>query len=172
MLGRVGAVWGVTGVIASLVEAVTRLLIHAREALGSGLAPWQWALTIAWVAVMAYAEGVRGFHQRFAPRVVARALYLIERPRVIDAVLAPFFCMSMYHASRRGLRVAWGLVIGIVTLVLLVRLLPFPYRGIVDAGVVAGLSVGTVSLVWHSARALLGKPPNVDRELPQADGSK
>ena len=54
---------------------------------------------------------------------------------------------------RRGLIVAWALVIGIVALVLLVRLAPQPWRGIIDAGVVLGLGIGSLSILFHTFRA-------------------
>jgi len=155
----------VAGVAVLLAEAVYRLSIHARAAFASELSPLQWAVTAVWVAMMMYAEGWRGFHRRFSPRVVARAIYISQHPRWIDVLLAPVFCMSLYGASRRGKRVARSLLAGIAILVILIRFLPAPWRGIVDAGVVAGISVGLLSIVWFTLRALLGKPPAIDADV-------
>lgn len=167
MLGKIAAAWGVAGVVALLLEGVYRLFIQARAALEAELSPLQWSMTALWICAMAYGEGWRGFHLRFSPRVVARAGHLALRPRPVDVLLAPMFCMSLYGASRRGMLASRLLLAGIVVLVLIVQLLPAPWRGIVDAGVVAGLSVGLASLAWFSVRALLGKPPAVDPDLPQ-----
>jgi hypothetical protein len=41
-----------------------------------------------------------------------------------------------------------------------------PWRGIVDAGVVVGLGIGTASIVWHAVRAMAGTPPPVGADLP------
>jgi hypothetical protein len=80
--------------------------------------------------------------------------------------LAPFFCMSLFSATRRGLIVAWAVVGGVAALVAGVRMLPQPWRGIVDAGVVAGLAWGTLALVLYFARALAGRLPDITDDLP------
>lgn len=148
-----------------LSQATWRLAPLAWEAMHSGLSTTQWILLGVWVAVMAHAEGYRGFHRRFSPRVAARAQHLAGGTTVVRAVFAPFFCMSLFGASRRGMIVARSLVTGIVGLVLLVRMLPQPWRGIVDAGVVVGLAIGATSVVYYVARAMTGAPPAIDPDL-------
>lgn len=167
MLGRLGAFWGVAGVALLLADALVRLFVHARDAFESDLSPLQWAALAVWVALMTYVEGWRGFHLRFSPRVVARALTIASPAqgrgvRLVDVVLAPVFCMSLYGASRRGVRAAWILLAFIVAFILIVRTLPAPWRGIVDAGVVAGIGTGLCSLLYYATRAVLGRPPVID----------
>jgi hypothetical protein len=166
VLGRIGGAWGVVGVAALLLEADWRLAVHAWSAVKSDLSALQWIVLVGWVGVMTYAEGWRGFHLRFSTRVVARAEVIARAPRIVDVLLAPLFCMSFYGASPRGVRAAWILVVGIATLVMLVRLLPAPWRGIVDAGVVAGLTTGLASLGYHAVRSLLGHRAAVDPDAP------
>jgi hypothetical protein len=115
---------------------------------------------------MAYFEGYRGFQRGFSPRVVVRALHLALHPRPLHVLLAPLFCMGLIHASRRRLLSSWILLVSIVAIVLLVRVLPQPYRGLVDAGVVVGLAWGLVALVGFAWAALAGSPPRVSAELP------
>ncbi|MCX4242483.1 hypothetical protein [Paraliomyxa miuraensis] len=165
-IGRLGAAFGVLGVLVLVVQPLFRLTPYVLEAIRGGLTGFQWTVLCLWVLVNAHAEGWRGFHQRFAPRVVVRAYYLGRNPRPHWVLLAPLFCMSLFHASRRGLLVARLLVVGIVLLVLAVRQLSQPWRGIVDAGVVAGLGLGALSLVVHLGRALLGRLPDVPPDLP------
>jgi hypothetical protein len=150
------ALWGIGGVVALLVQAVVRLGPLALEALRMELVPLQWGVVVVWSLWMAYSEGWRGFHLRFSPRVVARAWWLAEHPTAVRVLLAPFFCMSLFGASRRGLIVARVLVLAILGLVIVIRMLEQPWRGIVDAGVVLGLALGLVSLLVHAARALGG----------------
>ena len=89
-----------------LAEALYRLIPLAAEALTSELGVVHWAALAAWLVFMGYAEGWRGFHQRFAPRAVARAYHLGATYRAIDVLLAPFYCLSLYTArhSRRMAR--------------------------------------------------------------------
>jgi FtsH-binding integral membrane protein len=115
---------------------------------------------------MAYSEGLMGFQRGFSPRVAARARYLRTHPQLHFVVLAPLFCMGFFHATRRRRIMSFALTAGIVALVLAVRLLPQPWRGIVDAGVVVGLAWGLLSLIVFSARALGGADFAASPEVP------
>jgi hypothetical protein len=157
--------WGVLGVVALLGQALLRLSPLAWEAVTSELSALQWLVLAGWVVLNAHAEGYRGFHRRFSPRVVARALHLARHPRPIFVAFAPIFCMSLVGASRRGQIVARVVVVAIVALVIGVRMLEQPWRGIIDAGVVAGLGLGTLSLLGFVVAALLGRPPSIDPDL-------
>lgn len=158
--------WGVLGVLLLLVQASVRLGQVVAEALHGPSLTWaQLGLTAAWLAFMAYFEGYRGFQKAFAPRVVARALLLADRPRPLHAALAPLFCMGLIHATRRRIATSWAVLLGIVALVALMRLVPQPYRGLVDSGVLVGLVWGTVSVLGSFARALSGAPPEVSTDL-------
>lgn len=168
-VGRIGATWGVLGVLALLGQAFARLGPRAVEAYEMGLSPVQLVVLVGWTGFMIYSEGVRGFHRRFSPRVVARALWLRGHPRPLFVAIAPLFCMSLLHASRRGLVVARVLVLAIILLVAVVSQMPQPWRGIVDAGVVAGLAVGAASIVWFALRAIAGTPPPIAPDLPATD---
>jgi hypothetical protein len=159
--------WAVLGVIAILVESVVRLLPRALEPILDG--SLNSAGVIAYVAsivLLGYTEGYRGFQQRFSPRVVVRALAVAQRGGWLMIALAPLIAMGLIHATRRRLFGSWVLVLCIVALIQLVRLLAQPWRGAVDAGVVVGLSWGTVSILVPAVQALRGKIPTIDPELP------
>jgi hypothetical protein len=149
-----------------LLQALVRLFPHAHDALVAPLSPAQWLALLMWVAFSAYAEGYRAFQLRWAPRVVARAIYLGQKPRALHVALAPAFCMSLFHATRRRLVISW-LTVGLIAgAVVLVRRLPQPWRGIIDAGVVVGLAWGLLALLLQYARALRGEPPVTSADLP------
>ena len=148
-----------------LVRAVWALTPRAVEAMVGGLAWWQWAVLAVWVAFMAYSEGYRGFQKRFSPMVAARVHELAQRATPLQAALAPAFAMGLFHATRRRLIISWILLVGIAILVIVVRYLPQPWRGIVDAGVVVGLTWGTVSLLWSLVRVGITGTPDADPEL-------
>ena len=162
--------WGVVPVLALLGQAIWRLTPLAVEPVANGeLSPAHWVLYVVWVLFSMYAEGYRGFQKGFSPRVVVRALHLARHPRPIHVALAPLFCMSLFHASKRGLAVAWGVLGMVVVLVTLVRALPQPWRGIIDGGVVIGLGWGAVAIMVHALFALAGRVPRVPAELPAVE---
>jgi hypothetical protein len=149
------AAWGVLGVSLFLFRALASLTPHALEPLKAGaLNLWHGALYAAWVLFNAYAEGYRAFHKGFSPRVVRRAFQLARQPDRVDVLFAPVIAMGLFRAPRRSQIVAWSLVGVIVLLVIGVRSLPQPWRGIIDGGVVIGLGIGVLSLFFHFARAL------------------
>ena len=115
---------------------------------GLPLSLLHWAALVFSMLYMAYAEGYKGFHQSFAPRVVIRADYLRQNPRVLHVLLAPIFCMGYIYATRRRKLLSYGLSLMIVSFVLVARMLPQPWRGIVDAGVVTGLAIGIGSIMY------------------------
>ena len=121
---------------------------------------------IAWSLFNAYAEGYRGFHLRFSPRTVARAFYLVENPTPLRVILAPAFCMGLFGATRKVLITSWIVVIMVVLLVMLIRVLDQPWRGIIDAGVVVGLFGGLLSLLWIFLARLGGRPLDFDPAIP------
>jgi hypothetical protein len=154
LVGTAAAVWGVTGVALLLGSAVYRMTLRALTAFAVPFQWHHWLALAACILFMAYAEGVRGFQQRFSPRVAARARYLREHPDLRHLLFAPLFCMGFIHATRRRKFISVAVTAGIVLLVMAVRQLPQPWRGIVDAGVVVGLAWGLVSLLFFAVAAL------------------
>ncbi len=80
--------------------------------------------------------------------------------RVVDFILSPFIAAGMLAATYRRLVVSWGVVIGVVILIIITVNLPSPWRQIVDAGVVGGLSWGTVFVVVWTARCSVSEYPH------------
>lgn len=161
------AVWGVGGVFLLVGRAVVRLAPMALEPFTNGSAEvWHWFLVVGWTLLMLWSEGYRGFQKAFAPRVVARAFWAGANPTVWRVILAPLFSMALFHATRKRIMIQWSLVTAIVAAVMLVGLLPQPYRGIVDFGVVAGLLWGLVAMGFFLVRALVGRPIQIDPALP------
>lgn len=154
VFGTIGAVWGLTGILALLLSAVLRLWPLVVDAFSH---PLTWYHRVALLAIalgMAYFEGYKGFQMAFSPRTAARARYLLHNPRPLHIVLAPFFCMGYFFATKRRKITSISLTVGIIILVVLVRFLAQPWRGIIDFGVVVGLAWGIVSLLAFSIQAL------------------
>lgn len=153
--------WGVLWVVALLGNALYRLTPLAIEPIRSGsLTGLQIGLYVLWIVIMAYSEGYKGFHKRFSPRVVARAYHLGQERKPLWLILALPFCMSLFHTTRRQRIVSTVFLLAIVTVVVAVRQLSQPWRGIIDGGVVVGLGLGTASILYFYVLALTGRVPN------------
>lgn len=161
------AVWGAAGGVAICAFAVWRLAPIAAEAFETRLTVLQWAVLVGNVLFMAWSEGYRGFQKKFAPRVAARALYLYRSAEPLWVrMLAPFFCFGYFRAARRTRLIAWWATVGIVILVVLVNQLRQPWRGIIDAGVVVGLTWGITALLVNYAKACLTGDYPASPEVP------
>jgi hypothetical protein len=161
------AVWGVLGFVAIVFRAVWSLTPMALAPIRAGtMTALHWTLYLGWLVFMVYSEGYKGFQRKVAPRVAARAMYAATHPRPLLVLLAPLFCMGLFHATRKRLIVSWCALTGIVTLIILVRQLDQPWRGIVDGGVVAGLAWGLAAMLWYLVRALQGHPMPVPADVP------
>ena len=124
-----GIFWGIAGVLLLLLFAVYRLAPMALELTERELTAGQWLALGFSVVYMAYAEGYRGFHRAFAPRVVVRALYLKNHPEPLHVLLAPLFCMGYIHATRRRQLFSIGLTLAILSSSVLPEPCHSPGRG-------------------------------------------
>jgi hypothetical protein len=147
--------WGVFGIAAVLGEAIVRLASTAAGELRSGLtAPEMFALA-ALAAIFIYGEGVCALHRRFVPSVVARSVSASESDRLVFAAFAPVYALSLIGAPARDVVRAGVGAIAIACAAVAVRLLPSPWRGIVDAAIASALAWGFVALIVHAAPALV-----------------
>ena len=160
-------VWGIAGAVVFLAYAVVRLIPVAADALRMELDPVAWLALVGSIAFLGYYEGYRAFQKGFSPRTVARGFCIAADPKPLHVLLAPLHCMQLFHATKKRLIVSWAVLLGVTGLVLVVRMLDQPWRGIVDAGVVVGLSWGTISMIVFWIRALAGKPMPVPPDLPE-----
>jgi len=167
-MGTLGAIWGISGVSLILIWAIVRLSRVALEGFTFSFAWYHWLSLTAIVLFMSYSEGYKGFQRHFSPRLAARARYLQENPTVMHVLLAPLFCAAFFHTTAKRKVVVYTLTIGIVILVMLVRRLDQPWRGIIDLGVVVGLAWGVVATLIECVKAFFSDVPTVSPELPVA----
>ena len=163
--GIMGATWGVIGITLLLGRGLVCLVPYVLELTDSVLTGWQGTALLSSVILLGYTEGYKGFQLRFSPRAAARVNVVRRIPTLTRVVLAPLFCMGFFDATRKRKIVAYGLTTMVVLLIILVERLPQPWRGIVDAGVLFGLSWGLVSFWFFTLRVLFGLGPAVDPEL-------
>lgn len=161
------ASWGLLGIFFLVGRALWRLSLIALDGISNyPMAHWQWAVLIAWVLINAYAEGYKGFQKKFSPRTVARAWYLADNPTPLRVILGPFFTMGFFDANRKTKLTAYIVVILVTLLVMVVSTIPQPWRGIIDAGVVAGLLWGLVSILVIFIRTLTAGYQTLDPCMP------
>mmetsp|Transcript_96109 Transcript_96109/g.228899 ORF Transcript_96109/g.228899 Transcript_96109/m.228899 type:complete len:179 (-) Transcript_96109:230-766(-) len=162
------SMWAILGVVLLLLNGVRRCVPVALQPFSQGLGPAGWCAYVLSGLFFIYAEGYRGFQQKFSPLVVRRALLLDRQQPVLRQVLAPAYAMAFFHANKKRKVVSWALIAGIMVIVAIVKKLPYPYRAILDAGVCAGLSWGMGATVFIYAKSVTtGKAPEIDPCLPQ-----
>ena len=125
-------------------------------------------VTCLWFA---YVEGYKGFQTKFSPLVVKRSFTLQPGKNGTcwyHFMLAPLYSMALLHATKERKIVSWSVTMGVALIVAAVKRAPYPYRNIVDAGVVAGLTWGSLSILILYLKAFLtGTPPSIDAALPE-----
>lgn len=169
------SLWGTCGVAYILIKAIKRVVPIALEPFmtGEGVVPLtnvQLAAYIFTCVWFAYVEGYKGFQRKFSPLVVSRSFTLQPSLSTIHHVLlAPFYSMGLFHATRKRMLVSWSVSIGVGAIVAAVKRLPYPWRNVVDAGVVVGLTWGTVSILGGYIISLVTgiAPIGVDPSLPE-----
>lgn len=163
--GNFMAIWSVVGFSLLLGEAFYKVIPFVIELFSLPLTAGHWAALVGWSLFMAYSEGYRGFQKHYSPRFAARAHWLKNNPNSINPWLAPLFCMCFLGTTRKRKIVAYCLTSGIVLLVIYIRSLPQPWRGIIDAGVLIGLSWGLLSVLWFCWQAFNHEQVAVDPEV-------
>ncbi len=166
--GFIAAFWGIAGFFFLIGNAITHLAVMSLQAMQYALTPLQWMLLLLNIVFMAYSEGYKGFQKNYAPRLAARAKYLSNNGSLIERILAPLFCMSFFNATKKRLLISYLMLLMILTFIFLFKMLPQPWRGLLDAGVVVGLIWGAASTAWYCYVAFSDSNFGVDPELAHA----
>jgi len=170
----VTSLWGTAGVVYILLKAIKRVVPIALEPFGKGenAVPLTQSQLFAYIVTclwFAYVEGYKGFQKKFSPLVVSRSFTLQPtKSQFHHILLAPLYSMGLFHATKKRMIVSWSVSIGVAAIVAAVKRLPYPWRNIVDAGVVVGLSWGTLAILGGYALSLItGIAPTQDPALPE-----
>lgn len=164
--GLLGAAWGIFGLSLLLLGAIVRLGEISWDIVNYQLTWYHWAIAIANILFMAYTEGYKGFQLKFSPRFAARCLYLRHNPKVLHTLLAPLFCMGFFYTTRRRMVATLVLTLVIIGFIKIAHMLTQPWRGILDAGVVVGLTWGLISVYYYLLQAFRNTDFNYSPELP------
>lgn len=177
MFGKIinilASLWGAGGVIMILRKSIVRILPIAMEPFGSSapfpLSTFQLGSYIAMCVWFAYVEGYKGFQLKFSPLVVSRAFTLkpMYGTPIHHILGAPFYSMGLFHATKKRKIVSWSVTLGVAVIVAAVKRLPYPWRNIIDAGVIVGLTWGSLSIAIEWVKVVLKKKKNtIDPALP------
>ena len=80
-----------------------------------------------------------------------------DEPTLLRVLLAPLFAMGFFQSNKKTRIVVWVILIMVICLITAVSYLSQPWRGIIDVGVVVGLSWGLVSFWCFAFKALTSK---------------
>jgi hypothetical protein len=166
-MGLFGAFWGIAGVLLLIGYAVFRLMSPTIEAFSHQFMGYHWVVLVLNIALAAYLKGYRGFQKGLSPRVAARAKHLHNHPHVLQALLGPLYCMGYFYIVKKKQIVTILMTVGMIILILLVRLLNQPWRGIIDAGIVIALSWGFISLLIFSGQAFVTEEFDHSPQIPE-----
>ena len=117
---------------------------------------------------MGYSEGYKGFQKGYSPRVASRALYLRDKCTWVRLLLAPLFCLGFINSTKRRRIVVYVLLIVITLIVVLFKYIPQPWRGVLDLGVVVGLSWGIIATLVFLVKFWMAEKVDFDPEVVES----
>ncbi len=150
-------IYSIGGVIAIFSSAIFRLYPHVREGFSFELTTLNWVVLIAYLAVMIVAKGYFALHCSFVPRVINRSELLVENGKLIDRLLAPLYCMGFFKAPKKRIIISYAMLLLIIAFIVSASKISQPWRGIIDLGVIVGLSLGILSLLFLGINKLISK---------------
>ena len=169
ILGIIGSLWAVIGFSIVLLFAIVRLGTISLDTLNYDMQWFHWLAVLFSIVFMAYAEGYKGFQLKFSPRFSARCAHLKNQPTILHVILAPLFCMGFFHTTRTRKIVTFLISFMILCFIEIAHLLPQPWRGVLDIGVVTGLIWGLTSLYYYLIRAFSSASFDHCAELPDSN---
>lgn len=172
LMRQLAACWGVIGVTLFLLYPIQRLSSYTLEAFDYSWSAIHWLALLVNIVFMAYSEGYQGFQKNFSPRVAARALYLSREAGLLNGLLAPVFCLGYFGTTRKRQISVLLLTLMIIMLIYMISQLPQPWRGIVDAGVVVGLTWGLGTMLFFVRQAFSSENFAYSPELSPCEAAK
>lgn len=151
--GIFAVAWAIVGLLLLLSFACWRLSAYTMESFSMPLNWMHWVVFIGFTLFMAHGEGYKGFQKKFSPRFAARCEYLLHNTTILQLVLAPLFCMAYFHAPKKRMIATYALTIMIIVFIFSFRLIPQPWKGLLDFGVVFGLAWGILSTLYFCFKA-------------------
>lgn len=154
------------GTVRFLSNSVKKMTPYAIEPLHDESLPMtQLYIYIIVIILFSYFEGYKSFQCTFSPLVVSRS-FSLHNKTLMYKILGPIYAMGFIHATTRRKLTTWFVTIMIIFISFLVKNISYPWRNIVNAGVVAGMTWGCLCMIFGWFRVLNGGT-NVDPCLPR-----
>ena len=155
LLGIIGYIWGFLGISYMILHGLSCMIPYVIE-LDFRLFKWYHMISFFGVIIiLGYSEGYKGFQKSFSPRTANRLYNIFLKPTFFRVFFSPFISMGFIESSKKLKYISYGLLLMIVMFILLIGKLNDPWRGIIDAGVIVGLSWGLVSFWVSCFRVIL-----------------
>ncbi len=151
---RLAQIWALLGFCLLLGYAVFRLFGHFLDSWSLEYHWYHWVLLAVNTFFMAYSEGYKGFQKSYSIKFAGRLKQLETIPSSVKLLLAPLFCMNYFAATKKDMILAYVLTVAIIVLVIVFSFIPQPWRGILDLGVVVGLTYGIIATILISIFSL------------------
>lgn len=145
IFGLIGFIWGFAGVSLILLHGITCVYPYVVTLDFSKMFWYHYLSLIISIIFLGYAEGYKGFQLSFSPRVAQRLKLVFKNPSFVNVVLSPLFCMGFFGISKKRMKITYILTITIIFLIIIIERISEPWRGIIDTGVLVGLSWGLLS---------------------------
>lgn len=145
IFGFIGFIWGFVGVSLILLHGITCVYPYVVTLDFSKMFWYHYLSLIISIIFLGYAEGYKGFQLSFSPRVAQRLKLVFKNPSFVNVVLSPLFCMGFFGISKKRMKITYILTITIIFLIIIIERISEPWRGIIDTGVLVGLSWGLLS---------------------------
>ncbi len=165
------AAWALGGFAVLIGQALFRLTPRALETLGGPLQPMEQASAAVSIVLFSVGKGWFVFHRRFAPRFAGRLRGLVRVRPAVGVALAPLYCMGLAPARRADVPMALRsllFTLAIVAMVIGLRQVVAPWRGIVTSGVVVALFFGLATTLvqgLHAVRRAAAAPAPAARPV-------
>ena len=134
-----------TCLTAFLLRSVIRLYPHILPPLrASTVSPSVYFLYASSVLAFLYSESYKGFHLKFNQTYLTRSQRLPNLYKL--PLLNILYSGGWVSSSKKRKMTSWGITFGVAVLIAVSKRLSPLWRGVLDVGVVAGLSGAVVSL--------------------------
>lgn len=140
-------IYSIGGVIAIFSSAIYRLYPHVHESFSYEFSALNWFVLIVYLIIMIVGKGYFALHRSFVPRVIDRSEFLINNGNLLDKLLAPLYCMGFFKAPKKRMIISYLMISIIISFIVSASKISQPWRGIIDSGVIIGLSLGIFSLL-------------------------